>query len=90
MRMRLSDSARSLIDVCMGREPADVVITHGRLVNVHTREVQEGVDVAVKASRVAMFGDASHAHGAETEVIDAEGAFLVPGSTRTCTWNRRW
>ena len=30
--------------------------THGRLVNVHTREVHEGVDVAVKGGRVAMFG----------------------------------
>jgi adenine deaminase len=63
----------------MGREPADVVITHGRLVNVHTREVHEGVEVAVRDGRVAMFGDASHTRGPDTEVIDAEGAFLVPG-----------
>jgi adenine deaminase len=70
---------RTLADVCMGREPADLLITGGRLVNVHTREVQDGVDVAVKDGRVAMFGDAAHTRGPATEVLDAEGAHLVPG-----------
>ena len=28
--------------------------------NVHTREVLDGVDVAVKDGRVAMFGDVAH------------------------------
>jgi adenine deaminase len=63
----------------MGREPADLLITGGRLVNVHTREVHDGADVAVKGGRVAMFGDVAHTRGPETEVIDAEGAYLVPG-----------
>jgi adenine deaminase len=63
----------------MGRQPADLVITGGRLVNVHTREVQEGVDVAIRHGRVAMTGDVSHTRGPDTELIDAEGAHLVPG-----------
>ena len=63
----------------MGREPADLLITGGRLVNVHTREVLAGVDVAVKHGRVAMFGDASHTLGPQTETIEADGAYLVPG-----------
>jgi adenine deaminase len=67
----------------MGREPADLLITGGRLVNVHTREVLDGVDVAVRHGRVAMFGDAAHTRGPETEVIDAEGAYLVPGLVDT-------
>jgi adenine deaminase len=79
LRRRLSEVTRSLSDVCMGREPADLVITRGRLVNVHTREVLDGVDVAVKHGRVAMFGEASHTRGADTETIDADGAYLVPG-----------
>ena len=70
---------RVLVDVCMGRVPADVLITGGRLVNVHTREIHDGVDVAVKDGRVAMFGDAAHTRGPATEVIDADGSFLVPG-----------
>jgi adenine deaminase len=75
----LSALTRTLSDVCMGRVPADLVIAGGRLVNVHTREVLDGVDVAVKDGRVAMFGDAAHTRGPDTEVLDAEGAYLVPG-----------
>jgi len=67
----------------MGREPADLVITGGRLVNVHTREVLDGVDVAVKHGRVAMFGDTSHTVGPDTETIEADGAHLVPGLVDT-------
>jgi adenine deaminase len=63
----------------MGRAPADLVIENGRLVNVHTREVHDGVDVAVTDGRVAMFGAAQHTKGPDTEVIDAGGAYLVPG-----------
>jgi adenine deaminase len=63
----------------MGRVAADLVITGGRLVNVHTREVHDDVDVAVKCGRVAMFGDAAHTRGPATEVLDADGAYLVPG-----------
>jgi adenine deaminase len=75
----LSATTRILSDVCMGRTPADLVIENGRLVNVHTREVLDGADVAVKDGRVAMFGDAAHTKGPETEVLDADGAYLVPG-----------
>src|SRR3954469_16013200 len=75
----LSAVTRTLADVCMGRTPADVLITGGRLVNVHTREVHDGADVAIKHGRVAMLGDAAHTRGPATEVLDADGAFLVPG-----------
>jgi adenine deaminase len=83
MRPNLAQATRLLTDVCMGREPADLVITGGRLVNVHTREVQDGVEVAVKGGRVAMFGDAAHTRGPDTETIDADGAYLVPGLVDT-------
>ena len=62
----------------MGRRPADRVITGGRLVNVHTREILDA-DVAIAAGRVACFGDVGHCTGPDTEVTDAAGAFLVPG-----------
>jgi adenine deaminase len=75
----LSAATKTLADVCMGRTPADLLITGGRLVNVHTREIHDGVDVAVKDGRVAMFGDAGHTRGPDTEVLDADGAYLVPG-----------
>src|SRR5918912_1766584 len=75
----LSAAPRTLADVCMGRTPADLLIRGGRLVNVHTREVHDGAEVAVKDGRIAMFGDAGHTRGPETEVLDAGGAYLVPG-----------
>src|ERR1700690_3294794 len=79
MRPSLAEATRVLADVCMGRVPADLVITGGGVVNVHTREVQDGVEIAVKNGRVAMFGDASHTRGPGTEILDAQGAYLVPG-----------
>src|SRR5262245_3694491 len=78
-RRPLSQLTRELTDVCMGRAPADLVVRAGRLVNVHTREVLDGADVAIAHGRVAMFGDVSHTLGPQTETIDADGAFLVPG-----------
>src|SRR5438067_5790126 len=82
-RQPLAEVTRSLTAVCMGREPADLVVTGGRLVDVHTREVLDGVDVAVRHGRVAMFGDVSHTRGPGTEEIDAGGAYLVPGLVDT-------
>ena len=78
-RRPLSEVTRELTAVCMGREPAELVIRGGRLVDVHTREVLDGVDVAVAHGRVAMFGDCAHTIGPATEQIDAGGAYLVPG-----------
>jgi adenine deaminase len=79
VRRRLAEITRELTGVCMGRTPAELVIRNGRLVDVHTREVLDGADVAIAHGRVAMFGDVTHTIGPETETIDAEGAYLVPG-----------
>jgi adenine deaminase len=81
-RASLSETGRLLTEVSMGRRPADRVITGGRLVNVHTREVLDA-DVAIAAGRVACFGDVAHCVGQDTEVTDAAGAFLVPGLVDT-------
>lgn len=75
----LHEVGRELVATAMGREPADVVIRGARLVNVHTAEIQDGVDVAVRSGRVAMVGDASRCIGEGTRVIEAEGYYLVPG-----------
>ena len=68
----------ALIDVAMGREPADTIVVNGRLVDVHTGSIRpEGV--AVKNGRIAAIGDVAYARGNGTEVIDASGLYLVPG-----------
>jgi adenine deaminase len=78
-RRPLSQLTRELTGVCMGRRPADVVVRGGRIVDVHTREILDGADVAIAGGRVAMFGDVGHTIGPSTETIDADGAYLVPG-----------
>jgi adenine deaminase len=75
-----SDAMPRLVAVAAGREPADLVIRGGRVVNVQTREVLDGWEVAVADGRFAYVGpDASHCIGPGTEVIDAAGRYLIPG-----------
>ena len=76
----LADSSRSLVDVAMGRSPADMVIRNGRWVCVQSGEIIPNTDIAVKGQRIAYAGpDASHTIGNDTTVIDAAGRFLSPG-----------
>lgn len=71
---------QQLVDVAMGRQPADLVIQNGRWVNVHSGEIIPHTDVAIKGSRIAYVGeDASHTIAEETKVIKANGRYLVPG-----------
>ncbi|WP_127523563.1 adenine deaminase [Mesorhizobium sp. Z1-4] len=75
-----SDLAPLLVDVAMGRKPADMVVRNGRWVNVYSGEVISGTDLAIVAGRFAYCGpDASHAIGEKTKVVDAAGRYLVPG-----------
>jgi adenine deaminase len=69
-----------LVDVAMGRTPADVVIRNGRWVNVHSGEIIAGTDVAIVGGRFAAVGpDLAYCIGEGTEVIEAQGRHLVPG-----------
>lgn len=73
-------SAPLLVDVAMGRQPADLVVRNGRLVSVYSGEIIAGVDIAVVAGRFAFVGaGAQHCIGPTTKVIDAAGRYLVPG-----------
>lgn len=69
---------RELIDVAMGRTPADLVIENGTLVNVSTAELYEA-GVAVTGSRIAAVGDVAYTKGPDTRVIDASGLHISPG-----------
>ncbi|PXW84678.1 adenine deaminase [Ruegeria sp. P4] len=74
------DVAPQLIETAAGRSPADTVIRNGKWVNVHTREILDGHDIAIKAGRIAYVGpDASYCTGPDTQVIEAEGRYMVPG-----------
>ncbi|MAU00365.1 MAG: adenine deaminase [Anaerolineaceae bacterium] len=71
---------QNLVDVAMGRQSADLVIQNGRWVNVHSGEIIPQTDVAVKDGRIAYVGpDAGHTIGNTTEIIAANGRYLIPG-----------
>ncbi|MEP5631118.1 MAG: adenine deaminase [Tateyamaria sp.] len=74
------DVAADLVNVAAGRAHADTVIRGGIWVNVHTREVLPGHDIAIKAGRIAcVVPDASYCTGPDTEVIEANGRYMIPG-----------
>jgi len=73
-------SAPRLVNVAAGRSAADLVIKDGTWVNVHTRECLENHDLAIADGRFAYCGpDADHCIGPDTEVIDAQGRYMIPG-----------
>ena len=73
-------SAPRLVAVAAGRAAADLVIKGGTWVNVHTRECLENHDLAIADGRFAYCGpDADHCIGPDTEVIDAQDRYMIPG-----------
>lgn len=72
--------SKQLVDVAMGRSPADLVIRNGRWVCVQSGEIIPQTDIAIIGERIAFVGkDASHTIGDQTRVIDAGDKYLVPG-----------
>ena len=76
----LTSLSRHLVDVAMGRKPADLVIRNGRWVNVQSGEIIPNTDISITKERIAFVGaDASHTIGDSTQIIEAEDQYLVPG-----------
>ena len=75
-----AEVAPRLIAVAAGREQADRVFRNCKLVNVQTREVLDGWQVAIAEGRFAYVGaDASHCIGEDTEIFDVNERYLIPG-----------
>lgn len=75
-----SQISRKLVDVAMGREPADRVIQGGQWVCVQSGEIIADTDIAIAGDYIAYVGsDAGHTIGPDTDVIEAQGRYLVPG-----------
>lgn len=74
------ESAARLIAVAAGRGAADVVLKGGTWVNVQSRETLENHDIAIADGRFAYCGpDASHCIGPDTEVVEMNGRYMMPG-----------
>ncbi len=74
----LTDKAR-IIRTALAQNRADLYIQNGHLVNVYSNEILEGYNIAVAGNHIAYVGTSKKMIGPETEVIDAQGAFLLPG-----------
>ena len=69
-----------LIRGAMGEIKADLVITGGKLVNVYSGEILDGMEIAVIDGRICYVGpSAQHARGEATEILDARGMYVSPG-----------
>jgi adenine deaminase len=67
------------MNVALGREAADIVITEGTLLDTITGELLPGWGVAIAGDRIAAVGDVSRHAGPNTRRISARGLTLVPG-----------
>ncbi len=73
------ESRRGLIEVALGRREADLYIQNGSLVNVYSGEILERQDIAITGRRIAYVGPPTENLSLGAEVIDADGAYLLPG-----------
>lgn len=73
-------SRRDLIDVALGKEPADLVIANTMVMNVLSREFHRA-DILIKGDRIAAVLSAEDCAGAApaTSTLDAEGLVAAPG-----------
>jgi adenine deaminase len=69
---------RRAADVAAGAAGADVVFRGGRVVDVFSGRIRRA-DVAVAGTRIAAVGDVSACTGPETEAVDCDSLFVLPG-----------
>lgn len=72
--------SRQLMDVALGREPADLAVIHASLLNVYTGEILENLTVCTQGRWIAYVGNnPGDILGPKTFIIDAKGRPLIPG-----------
>ena len=72
--------SQHLVNVAMGRQPADLIVRDARWVSVQSGEIVDHTQIAIAGERIAYVGeDASHMIGAESIVLEAGGRHAVPG-----------
>jgi len=70
----MSDNLSGLISVANGENPADLIISNCKIVNVFTGEIETG-NVAIYKDKIAGIGDYTQAK----KFIDLKGKYLAPG-----------
>ena len=70
---------QQLVQVALGREPADLIVRGATVLNVFTLQWEKDSDIVIKGSRVAWVGPKGKWPGKCDRVIDATGEWAVPG-----------
>jgi adenine deaminase len=71
---------KRLIQGATGNIKADLLVTGGKLINVYSGEIAEGMEIAVIDGRICYVGpSAAHTRGEQTEIWDARGLYIAPG-----------
>ena len=69
-----------LIRGATGEIKADLIIGGGKLVNVYSGEILDGMEIAIVDGRICYVGpSAKHTRGQATEFLDAAGCYVSPG-----------
>lgn len=80
MKQKLFGKQKALIDVAVGTQKADLVVTNCRILNVYTGEILTDHAVCIKDKWIAcIIRDEETRTGSETLVIDAKGMTVIPG-----------
>jgi adenine deaminase len=75
---KLSQVSDKLVDVSLGRLPADLLLKNCNLLNTYSGEIMENVEIAIYNDRIAFVGsDASHIKS--NKIIDLEKMYVSPG-----------
>jgi len=70
---------QQLVDVALGRVPADLVLRGATVLNVVTREWLPQQDIVIAAERIAWVGPQGQWAGTATQIVDVNGLWAVPG-----------
>lgn len=77
---RSKTQIQRLVRGALGEIKADLIVTGGKLINVYSGEILEGMEIAVLDGTICYVGpSAAHARGEKTEMLDARGFHVSPG-----------
>jgi len=70
---------QNLVEVALGREPADLIIRGATVLNVFTLLWEADQDIVIRGKRIAWVGPAGQWKGHYSTLFDAKGLWAVPG-----------
>ncbi len=70
---------QALVQVALGRQPADLLIRGATVLNVYTLQWDADQDIVVSGKRIAWVGPNGQWHGTYAHLFDARGLWAVPG-----------